>query len=861
VAILIVLFTTAARAGDPEASYTFTLSIDPATGTVTGEGEIAFTNSSTQPLAALPLLLYPNRFRTVDPHINDVNRERYYSYRFHEGDILLSRVTGAGGLPLDVAALEGMPEGTYAQVKLGAPLAPYGTVRIGVRFETHVPDRFGLFGRRGDRLVAEGGLWPMVPARDASGAFVPAFGPILARHRITARTTSGTVFVQPTRDARTVFIGAGEDMVSAYHLDAQPALNAPSIDVIGAKGDDDLERIAWIAKRAAQVFRRNWIEADLDPITLVVAPVRDRLAQAAGDVVFVSDHIFEVLPYFDAFHEREITRAVFELLARRAAVGVEGPDTAWVAEAVAWVAIEDWDRARLGLKGTELRQGIGNFDFIEGVDTQLRAPQFTDSDLYFGRVFEPRNTVKDEIDRFGSSRPRGRVIAEKLRDRLGSAKLLALVKGRGLPFRQRAAKLAGEDLKGFFDLWLGAPPRENLKITDEHGTTLQDGKEGIAVTVRRDTDDPRLAKVGEPVQVQVDSGDQRERATWDGKGDEGTIIVPRHGYFYSVDVDPENRIEETDKGDDLWPSIGKLLLNRFDFNIDLNGGNTESVDAGFTFHPQRDYHQSVLIDAFYTPTAQGGRVGYAYLFGHELTEIQFAQSVFAFATFEHVEPGLLRFAANELTESDGTLCAYTIGYALDTHEAAIRPTYGGHFGVALEAAYGPCLGGDFTYQKASANLSWLFTPFEPLTFAFLAQGGQVIGSNPPTQVYFDAGGEGGVRGVRTGDFVDRAGFVLKGEIRLTVLEDLDLGVLRLFWLRRIELAGFSDAGDVKYDFGTIFRAPGQWKWGSGAGIRAQIDIAGIRPILLRFDVAWRCDSGIGPDKGVPQFYFGVDEPF
>lgn len=862
--IFFVLVGTArARAAEPDAAYTFTLSVDPKTGIVTGDGQIAFTNSSSQPIDRLPLLLYANRFATRDPRINDVNFSRYYSYRFHAGEIKLERIVGPGGVPCDVAPLEGMPQSTYVAVKLPAPVGPNETVTIGLRFETRVPDRFGLFGRRGERLIAEGGLWPLVPARDASGAFVPASGPMRAKHDITITATSGAAFVAPAREARTVLVAAGEDLEPSVVLEARPGLLAPRVTVRGPQGDDRLRRLGLLVQGAAQSFSKDWLKGPgtLEPITVVLAPVRDRLAHAAGDVVVVSDRIFEVLPYLDSFHEREVTRAAFELLARRAVLSLEEADAAWVSEVVGWVAIEEWDRARLGLKGTELRQGLGTFDFIQFIDSQLRAPQFSDSDLYFGQVWEPRNTVRDDLDRFGSSRPRGRVVAEKLRDRIGSERLKKLVLVGGLPLRARAAQLAQEDLGPFFDLWLGAPPIENLLIESRETVTLPDGSEGIAVTVRRETDDPRLGAVGEPVTIEASSGGVAERRLWDGKGDRTTITFPRRGLFYSVDVDPDGRIEQGYRGDDIYPSIAKVLLNRFAFSIDLNGGNTSSVDAGFTIRPGYDYQHSILVDGFYQQTSQGGRLGYAYHFGTSLTEIQFGQSVSAGINVEHLDRGLLRFAGDTLTESRGNLVAYSIGYGISTREAWFRGTHGLSLGVGLEASHGEWLGGDFSYQKGTVGAVYLFTPFQPITLAFQAGGGQVVGEKPATQVLFDVGGEGGVRGVRTGDFVNRASFIAKGEVRVSVLEDLDIGIVKLAWVRRIEVAGFTDGGDVQQSMRRVFHSPSQWKWGAGAGLRVEIDAFGVRPILLRFDIAWRCDSGEGPGRGVPQYYIGANQSF
>ena len=33
------------------------------------------------------------------------------------------------------------------------------------------------------------------------------------------------------------------------------------------------------------------------------------------------------------------------------------------------------------------------------------------------------------------------------------------------------------------------------------------------------------------------------------------------------------------------------------------------------------------------------------------------------------------------------------------------------------------------------------------------------------------------------------------------------------------------------------------------------------PLVVRFEIGWRCDHGSGPDRGRPQFYLGVNQAF
>ena len=136
--------------------------------------------------------------------------------------------------------------------------------------------------------------------------------------------------------------------------------------------------------------------------------------------------------------------------------------------------------------------------------------------------------------------------------------------------------------------------------------------------------------------------------------------------------------------------------------------------------------------------------------------------------------------------------------------------------------------------------------------------GQVVGNEVPSQRLFDAGGEDSVRGVRTSRFIDRALIVLRGEVRQTLWTDLDISLLSIFYVRRVQVVAFLDAGDVGKDLDQVFRARTDWKWGTGFGVRLWGDSFGVNRTVLRFDVAFRIDET--NDLG-PQYYLGVGQSF
>src|SRR5262249_30084517 len=191
-------------------------------------------------------------------------------------------------------------------------------------------------------------------------------------------------------------------------------------------------------------------------------------------------------------------------------------------------------------------------------------------------------------------------------------------------------------------------------------------------------------------------------------------------------------------------------------------------------------------------------------------------------------------------ESKGDLVSAIASWGFSSRYDARHPTTGFSIGASLEAS-DKLFGTRFRFYDLGVSVRQLFTPIRPHTLAFEASGGVLCGPDPPTQRLFDAGGQGGVRGVPEGDILDRAIFVMKAEYRWRFLEDIDANLLWLSWVRGLELCAFCDAGDVGYRFEYIFRKPHDWKVGAGAGVRLDLDALGVNLAVLRLDVARRLD--------------------
>lgn len=897
---LLLLGGPAARAQatrEPDVEVDVDARLDVADSALVSSATFAVRNDGAAPITTVTLVLYGARFREVDPAITDITYDRYYAPWFDAGDLVVSAATDPGGRALAVrpreeaeAALSPtwprLPAGTVVEVELLEPVPPGGWARVQVASRLVIPSRLGAFGRRGARVVLEGGWLPMVPAYDARTERRDPHGPMaLARHRVRLavspddddeppRVVVGGRMLdeQPDPQAAVEVIAPAVSLVLGDDLEALarvgPIGEAPGAIVLGEEGDDArAQRIVRIAEVAGQYLRRLGPDLPADTVTFVRAPLRDRFVHVTGDgVVLYSDRLFHVLLPLQSFHEAEVGRATIEALLRQAFSGRDpGPDREWLLEALSWLVGRDWLEARAALSGRSLRRGVSVFDFIPAVDAIVRAPRFVGSDVYYGRFHEAQDAVPDELSRALSRRPRGRIVAEKLRDALGEERLRTWVQRCLDPAapevgRVTAEEVAGRELGAFFSLWTEPPqPNQNLVLEDvEVLEALPDGTERVRVKIRREGD-ARPGQVGEPVVVETrDPKDQPIRATWDGLGDEGVIVTTRADriLWSPIVLDPEERVQQWARGDDEDPRLAKVLLNRASFRLDLNRANRNEAAVGFTIIPGYDYSHAVLVDGFYEQDERGITVGYARGFGWTLDERTYGIGIGARTNVASLNEGVLDRRSG-VQETRGTLVSGEVNLSFDTRLFRFNPTWGVGVGAGLE--HGDKLfGTDFRFDLVSVNLELVYSIVRGTQLGVEVIAGQIEGTDVPSQRLFDAGGEGTVRGVEASLFVDRALVCIRGEVRQMLVEDLDVPLLWLAWMRKAQLVLFLDAGCVGESIDRIWKDEENWKWGTGIGTRVFIDVFGVQPVVVRFDLGFRIDE---TEELGPQYYVGVGQSF
>ncbi len=172
-AVTVTQATSRASAAEPP-EVRLGVTVDPDAQRAFGRVAIRFGNQGGEPLDAAYVWLYPNRLRHAPSELDEVNWYFVYPVEFDRGSIRVSEVTRDGALVplarLTQPRTRRAREGTLLRIPLEPALPPGGRTTLEMRFETRVPERFGLLGQDGDRTVLAAPFFPVLAAQTAGAS-------------------------------------------------------------------------------------------------------------------------------------------------------------------------------------------------------------------------------------------------------------------------------------------------------------------------------------------------------------------------------------------------------------------------------------------------------------------------------------------------------------------------------------------------------------------------------------------------------------------------------------------------------------------------------------------------------------------
>ena len=207
----------------PIASYTISVTLDPAARTLSAHEVVTYTNTTADPIPDLVFHLYLNAFRDPNSLFLREGGAASRGYRWdpeHPGWIQVTGIRLADGTPL---TLEEIEDGTLARAALPAPVAPGETIEVALDFRAQLPLVFARTGYAGDFFMVgqwfpklgvwQEGAWNAYPYH-ANSEFYADFGTYDVRITLPAGyVTGGTGLPVSTVDN-----GDGTQTVS-YHAE------------------------------------------------------------------------------------------------------------------------------------------------------------------------------------------------------------------------------------------------------------------------------------------------------------------------------------------------------------------------------------------------------------------------------------------------------------------------------------------------------------------------------------------------------------------------------------------------------------------------------------------------------------------
>lgn len=809
------------------------------------------------------LRLYPNRYLEALPGVNDINFVRVYPRRFEPAGIEVDQD--------DIVWLDeaGFAPRTLVRVPLPDPVAGGSTAHVEIKFETEIPEKFGTFGSFDSVLFANGGWYPALVAR-RDGQWRPHdrlpeadYDVIVRGERDKYLFVDDQIF-DPGRSESThvtvrtayLFVGVTGDI--HRHVDGRHAV--VQVDRGGRK----------LANRQLEVWHdaREWYSELLsepvnEPVTVYELPMPRQLVFHDAPVPVVTDRIYRVSPPLRRYHDLHSARAYFDgVIADRVHERESDPvERLWVREGVADVLADSFWHENGGLK--DPRSYVRTLSWMPAVDLVLYSARFPFVHEYYGNYFWT-DPLRDDPTLYGNRRPSGRVLLEKLRDRIGTDALIALIATyltSDRTLREVIAEETDVDVDELYQHWRSPLVPVNYSV---NAMDVQKAEKGWNVKVDLERDGPAQ---GDPVDVRIKTRKGNEEVVWEPTSDEESIEVHTRGKPKRVVVDPGARMLEPVKWDNRMPREWKFVLQYayvdFDFKI-----QEASAAAGLEFQRTWDPSNEVDISTFVTQESLGAHVGYVRSFGreswyrgllHRLGVSLLAERLDkAFAKDGlHVIPGFDPLES-EVDASLGLLASYRYDDRVDWR----WPRNGKRFSIAVEAGTGlpvraqPYLrwSSRFVYQRALGDNHVVAGQVKAGSFLFTPPRGI------PLPKLFFIGGVDNLRGMSEPEVVGPARFLVSGEYRWFAIRNLDWD----FWAWRVrgfQPTVFADLGYVSADVGTV-PAFEDWYSDVGLAMRVHFDMLGVRPMLLRIDFAQRIDTCFDGNCGVDvRFYLGLGQSF
>lgn len=850
---------------------------------VRGEVRATVRNATDAPLAEVVVWLPFNQLEEPPEQLDQRNAHWIYPRAFNPGRI---EVTGArwDGAELPPASLRfrddlapalGAGQRVLASVPLPRPLAPGAVASLELRFRTEVPRRLNRLGRSRRELVLAGAFYPQVAALGPGGwnletpvaadqawqveLRAPAGAGVVLNERfevapgggeplrVALRPAPYVALVVARRFHRTVASAGGTEIEilslgSRYRPPRQErgprAASVPG-DVVDATRWDWQGRAIEAARGALRALDELGVGAPPGPVRFVEAPLRFELVSPIPGGALVSDRLYRLTPIeqFFRFHDLQVARAVGWLAFDRATAREPATDRALARDLLGAAVSDASAESRYGGRGPGLQRLLRIGAFIPEIDQILYSPLIEFRHL-FTRPFRDEDPLREEPWQLASDWPRGAVIHDKLADLLGQGavqRLLRRYAATGAPLRRLVDEVAGEDMRWFFDQWLGPAPEVAYRLA---GVTTE--RLGLGRFRHRAVIERLGAQIREPVEVRFLYADgSHQDLRWDGRGPRGEVEAERGARLRSVELDPRGRLQEHAPLTGEHPNLDNIspvrwrppVLNGLMLYLSAAEGELYAM-IDFSLRRQYDARRTFRLRIDYDPRGLRGDLFYSHGLGR-LLDSDRASWIIQAGVYALRTLGSFGESQVDATAFGATLYLYrdTRWYRYDPMEGwGMNVSVFGSGWVDDDDRWGWSVG-------TAGRVAGHWTPRVGHTFTGYAGAGVMFGE-PLAQQLQSISDRTMLRGFEADETLGRARLYGVVEYRWTAATGLDVNLFNAAWWRALYVVVFAGAGTVSRpdSLEGLFSADRLFTE-AGAGIRFLLDIAGVQPYVIALDAA------------------------
>ncbi|MFQ5579662.1 MAG: BamA/TamA family outer membrane protein [Nitrospiria bacterium] len=856
IALLLLSFVCISPARGSETVYDLSVTYSEAAHQIEGREQITFFNNGTGPLSEIILILYPNRYRREDPSISQTHYKRAYPVVFNAGGIRVTSVKDDAGKSLSHALEPG--QDTLMRVQLAEPIPPRGTGRFSVHFTTSLPEKKGRFGVHKDLVTLQGGWHPYLPAR-IDGKWDLARSLPNSHFRVFFKLKEGLQVISSVRpnltgiegDYLTYFMEGKTTPFFSLSIVEQAIrhdIHENGLEIIyytHLKSKKGAEEIVSASQEMVSFFQEQIGAIPITRITLTDAYLFQDLTASGSQLLYINERFFKVFFLLKRFHEMRLAKELFSIFWREKLPHEE----AWVAEGLAHLDAKRFILQKYG-KERRLENWLKPLGFFPIIDQILYSRSLPMRKVYFPDADDP--LAEEDLRLFNHPGLEGSGIFYRLKILVGNETFSRSVlryreklKSEPRPsFRKTLLESSqNKEVGPLIDQWLEKKPRLDFSIEEIQRKKVQDKFETRVL----------IKKQGEgiePLEIILYEKDGTEiPLIWDGVGESHEVSVTTPSQIKTVTLDPHKFSSDPSRLNNRVPPSWKFLLDDFSVNYDFQT-RFLSYRAGLLF--QRTYDTKSWIQLFFSRSDVGtvSRIGYAITLknGHLVSSGLTNEK-------RKTAPG------NFQEESAGFLdLGYQINYPeIPLLEENIQRLTGTYPTLSTRLKYNQKFTGD-AYDNSffiELDLRRIFSfsnHHEVSTRIFLGESfGRLFKNNR-----FFLGGGTEMRGYTALAFEGENMALFSLEYRFPLLRETDLQVLGLANQRTLQIALFSDVGTVT-DSRNIFRVS-QYKSDIGAGLRFFLDVFGLYPTIVRFDVAIPIDSPIAAEDK-PHYYLIAGQPF